>query len=136
MFNELLIIIIMTKYKYTYEQVKEMFEKEGYTIKSKEYISGQKLQYICSNNHESKINFFCFLRGRRCKICYREKNENGNKLTIDQVKDEFKKHLMILVSNEYVNCNTPLEYMCEFKHINKCSYALFKKKKYKCSECA
>ena len=57
--------------KLTYEYVKSEFEKEGYTLLSKEYIGNtSKLDYICPNGHTRSITWHDFDAGKRCKLCF------------------------------------------------------------------
>ena len=59
----------MTK-KLTYEFVKSQFEKEGYTLLSKEYInSDTKLDYRCPNKHKHSITWSNWKSGWRCPTC-------------------------------------------------------------------
>jgi hypothetical protein len=54
----------------TYEYVKEQFEKEGYTLVSKEYKGNKKkLEFICPNGHLNKIRFDNWISGVRCASC-------------------------------------------------------------------
>jgi hypothetical protein len=57
--------------KYTYEFVKDSFEKEGYELLSKEYNGAhQKLKFICPKDHEHSISFMCWKQGARCGKCF------------------------------------------------------------------
>ncbi len=56
--------------KHSYEFIKSQFEKEGYTLLSKEYKNAfQKLEYICPNGHKHSISWHSWQHGQRCKYC-------------------------------------------------------------------
>jgi len=100
--------------KLTYEFVKESFESEGYTLLSKEYINNHtKLNYRCYESHEHSIDWNHWQRGHRCITCF------GNiKYTIDHVRESFEKEGYILISKEYANDCTKLDYRCSNNHIH------------------
>ena len=98
--------------KLTIEFVKEQFRAEGYTLLSKEYVNScTPLDYICPKGHKGTIVWGSFQRGCRCAECVGLK-----KLTIEFIKNEFKKENYILLTKEYKNSQTPLEYICPKKH--------------------
>jgi hypothetical protein len=100
--------------KPTIEYVEELFKKEGYTLLSKKYINAQtKLYYQCSNNHEHSIIYNCWQRGIRCPTCAKKV-----KPTIGYVKECLEKENYILLSKEYVNSTTKLDYICSNNHNN------------------
>ena len=98
--------------KLTYEFIKSEFEKEGYTLVSKEYINSKtKLDYKCSKGHEHSIRLNAWQRGHRCSTCARV-----IKPTLELVKQSFEKDDYILLSKEYINNNTKLDYKCPKNH--------------------
>ena len=99
--------------KHTYEEVKESFEKEGYTLLSKEYISAfDKLDYICKNGHRYKIKWNSWQQGHRCPTCA----VNNKKLTYKFMKESFEKENYILLSKEYTDRYTKLHCKCPKNH--------------------
>jgi hypothetical protein len=99
--------------KLTHEFVKEQFANEGYVLLSKEYTNNNtKLEYVCSKNHKHNITWGNWSRGHRCPYC-----AGTAKLTLEQVRKSFEKEKYSLVSEEYVNSNTKLEYICPYGHI-------------------
>ena len=98
--------------KLTIEFIKKEFKKENYKLLTKEYINNrQKLKYICPKEHEGTICWHDWQAGNRCFGCY------GNKrLTIEFVKEQFKKEGYVCLSTEYVNSWTFLEYTCPKGH--------------------
>jgi len=66
--------------RFTFDDVKEMFENEGYTLLETEYNnSKQQLKFICPKGHENSIILNTFLKGVRCRDCHFEsiKGENS-----------------------------------------------------------
>ena len=120
----------------TYKFVKESFEKEGYTLLSKEYRNNsQKLEYVCSEGHHHKVSWGDWKRGNRCYYCH------GNiKPTIEFIRSEFEKEGFTLLTNKYINNRKKLDYICPNGHIhnttwkgwyigNRCPYCSGKIKK-------
>lgn len=65
--------------KPTIEFVKKQFEKEGYTLLTKEYINCyQKLEYICPKDHEWCITWRDWQQGCRCYRCSVENKKREN----------------------------------------------------------
>jgi hypothetical protein len=95
--------------KLTLEFVKETFKKRGDILLSKHYINARtKLQYKCGNCDEKcSIIFDSYRRGHGCGNC-----AGNKKLTLDFVKETFEKRGDILLSKDYINTKTILEYIC------------------------
>ena len=111
----------MTK-KLTFEFVKGEFEKRGYKLVSTEYNSAhKKLDYICPKGHLGSISYSGFGRGNGCDIC-----GGSKKLTIEFVGYEFDKRGYKLVSTEYINNSTKLDYICPKGHFGSIKYNDFK----------
>jgi hypothetical protein len=105
----------MSKKKITYELVRNSFEKEGYTLLSKEYINYMiKLNYICSKGHEHDSTWNNWQQGKRCPTC-----AGQTKPTVEQVRKSFEKEEYTLLSKEYKNAYTKLDYVCSKGHKHK-----------------
>ena len=73
--------------KLTYEFVKASFEKEGYTLLSKEYTNSQTmLNYKCPNNHLHLVSWNNWQADSRCSQCSKK-----IKRTIEEVRASFLK---------------------------------------------
>ena len=117
--------------KHTIGFIRAEFEKEGYTLLTKEYINAfQKLNYICSKGHRSCIVWNSWRQGNRCAECAGLK-----KLTIDFIKKEFEKEGYILLTKKYINAHQKLEYICPNKHNGDILWLNWKKGK-KCAKCS
>lgn len=102
----------MTK-KLTYEFVKESFEKEGYTLLSKEYTDSiHRLDYICSQGHKHSIIWSNWSKGHRCPFC-----AGVAKYTVEEIKKKFEEEGYILLSTVYKGVFSKLKYKCPVGHI-------------------
>lgn len=96
------------------EQVKKSFEKEGYILLSEVYVNNNtKLNYICSNNHTHNIAWNNWQRGQRCPYC-----TGRARLTVEQIRNAFEKENYVLLSKEYNNAFTMLNYKCSVGHVH------------------
>lgn len=78
--------------KYTYKQVKEEIEKEGYKLMSTEYTGANdiNLTLICSKGHSFVTSFSKFLQGIRCPKCYESKGEREVRKVLSNLGIEFE----------------------------------------------
>ena len=101
--------------KLTLHDVECGLAKEGYTLLSSEYLNAKtKFKYSCPNNHVNYIDWDHWNRGRRCPDC------SGNKkLKLIIIKKCFEVEGYILLSDNYLNSNSYLEYICPAGHTNR-----------------
>lgn len=105
--------------KLTIEFVREQFEKEGYTLLSKEYKNNKsKLKYICPKDHCWDITWSDWSYGYRCAECGGTK-----KLTIEYIRKQFEEEGYVLLTKEYINCDQKLEYVCPKLHERSITWA-------------
>ena len=118
------------KLRHTIEFVREQFEREGYTLLTKEYISNkQLLEYICPRGDVGVIKWNNWQQGQRCPAC------NGNKkLTITFVREQFKKEKYILLTKKYINARQKLDYICPIGHVWKITWDKWQQGK-RCGRC-
>lgn len=58
----------------SFEEIKQMFEKELYVLKSTNYTNAKTpLEFICPSGHNHQITLDNWKKGRRCGECYRLK---------------------------------------------------------------
>lgn len=110
--------------KRTYEEVKQAFEEEGYTLVSKEYVNNATpLEVICPNGHEWKVRWGHFASSikSRCRqgICDKRKPD------FEFVKKTFEEQGYTLLSTEYVNTHSLLKTLCPNGHEYNVSWANF-----------
>jgi len=115
----------------SYNYVKSQFEKEGYTLLTKEYKNSyQKLKFICPNGHKHSISWGAWSQGQRCAYC-----SNRVKKTIEEVREFFEKEGYILLSKEYKNAHQKLNYICPNNHKHSISWHMFEQGR-RCPYCA
>ena len=110
--------------------IREKFSDVGYKLLSTNYKHGEKLEYICPENHEHNIRWDHFQAGHRCPYC------NGRSpITIDDVRKSFESEGYKLLSTEYINSNEKLEYVCPKGHQHSIRWHNWVTG-YRCQECA
>jgi hypothetical protein len=117
--------------KYTIEEVREVFEKDGYELLSKEYVNCKtKLQYRCPNGHIRETIFDNFKNsGRRCPACAQTEI-----YTIEYVRQCFKDFNFRLLDTEYTNRSQKLNYVCNNGHTTTIRFGEFQQGK-RCGKC-
>lgn len=111
------------KFRLSFETVKDAFEKEGYHLITGYYTNyNQKLEYKCPNGHIGEMNYNNFKYGKRCPIC-----SGVVKHEYEEVKEEFKKRGYTLLSDNYVDNYSNLDFICDRGHFSKISYASFRR---------
>lgn len=104
---------IVTEWKYTYEQVFNIFKDNGCQLISTIYVDNKTpLEYICECGNISSIRLSNFLKGQRCSICRTIKVANSKRASLDDVRKIFEEQDCILLSDEFKNSNEKLDYIC------------------------
>lgn len=112
--------------KFSYNEVKKIFEDEGCELLSEEYMNANTLLgYRCVCGNISKVALGNFNRGRRCKKCSVEKNRKKSKHSYDYVYDYFLNEGCELIDSEYINGSSSLGYKCGCGDISKISFNAF-----------
>lgn len=97
-----------TRTKYSYDEVKRVFEENGCILMSEIYKDNKsKLEYICCCGNISAINLHDFLGGHRCKRC-----TGVEKYTIEEVYLIFSKEHCVLLEEKYQDNKTKMKYRC------------------------
>lgn len=116
---------------YDIDHVRKVFEEEGYILLSDEYINAHtKLNYICPAGHKHSISFNKWNSGRRCGVCFSTKRKD-----INEVLDSFSSEGYILLSTEYSNAGSKLEYICPNGHKHATSFSNWRHGR-RCPYCA
>ena len=119
----------------TYDYVYNYFQSQNCQLLSKEYIkNSQKLDYICSCGNKSKIRFYSFKNGQRCKECGNKKMTGKKRLSYDKVYDYFQSQNCRLLSKDYINSQKKLDYICSCGNKSKIKFGSFKEG-HRCKEC-
>jgi len=113
--------------KITIELIKqELLETHpGSKLISTEYINNQsKLNLICENNHNFNISWNSIQQGGWCGECFREKGINLNDVKIVLKKFHPKAKLL---STEYINYKSKLNFICAKNHLCTVSFSHLKR---------
>lgn len=101
----------MKRLEYSY--IKKNFEDAGCALLSKEYKNNRSLlAYICICGTKTSIRFDNFIRGTRCQICKANNIKKNRSHKLSFIQEFFIKKGCVLLSPFYVNCMTPLKYIC------------------------
>jgi len=113
------------------EYVKKSFEKERYILVDDYYINSlTKIALICPNGHNIQMTWSNWKKGHRCKYC--AKNVRFN---IEFIKESFEKEGYTLLSDEYVNNHTKLDYICSKSHKHSITFTDWYNGGYRCPTC-
>jgi len=120
----------MSKVKYDFSYVVNVFNKEGYKVNTLQTDYNNvltKLDVVCPKGQTFTTNFCNFYnRGHRCKKCTR--------IGIDKVVAEFNSYEYTVLSSEYNNQYTPIEYICPEGHNGTTTWNNFRSGK-RCKKC-
>jgi len=112
----------MENRKPTYSKVKQYFKDRGYTLFSMEYRNNNtKLEYKCPRGHLGAMTYRNFQQGGSCPVCSIE----DRRLSYEEVERAFADRRYKLLSTEYVNCFTKLDYRCPRGHLGAMFYNCF-----------
>lgn len=115
----------------TIEEIRESFEASGYTLLDTEYKTNKKLKFICAEGHTGSTFWSNWHRGHRCGKCATIKSRNK----IEDIEDAFKARGYTLLSKEYKNAHSRLDYLCPEKHQNSMTIGNFRHGS-ECPDCA
>lgn len=122
--------------KYTFNQVKEIFDQNNCELLSNEYTKNTNiLQFKCKCGIQNEMMFKKYLVQLCCNECHKQTLSRRFKYTYKEVKETFEKSGCQLLSTEYINQLQELEYICECKNVAKIMFKQFIKG-YRCTNCA
>lgn len=130
--------IVEKSNKIDIEFLKNEFKKFNCDLLSNVY-SGYDvpLEYICPKNHLTKMSYHTWKRNQyKCKECGKEEAGNKQKLSYDYIKSKFEERKYKLLSTEYKNKKTKLEFECPNNHKGTISFDSFYYANSICVECA
>jgi len=111
----------MSNTKFTFEEVKEAFDKRGYVLLEKEYKNNRTLMKFHCPKHPDEDMFIRFdhmKRGVGCWHCGNDQKALKMKFGFDEVKNAFDERGYILLETKYKNNKTKMKYICP-KHVDK-----------------
>ena len=118
-------------FKYTLEQVKEIYAKRGCVFLDEEFLGVMhKHNYLCVCGNQSQMSLNNFFKGKNCKKCGLEKLE----YTLEEVREIFAKENAKLISIEYKGYKSELEFICSCGREGKRTFEQFRKSK-NCEAC-
>lgn len=107
-----------------YEYAKKCFANHGYILLEPTYNNTTvSMQYQCHCGNISKISLSNLEKDDKCMGCI--KCAGREKYTIDYVREFFKKHDCELLSTEYINSKTPLQFRCQCGNIGRINFNNF-----------
>lgn len=122
--------------KYTFDQVKEIFEQNNCELLSTEYTKNTNiLQFKCKCANQNEMSFKKYLVQLCCNDCHKPTLVRRFKYTYEEVKEIFEKSGCELLSTEYINQLQELEYICKCKNVAKIMFKQFLKGN-RCMNCA
>ena len=123
----------MTK-KYDLEYVRRYFEERGCEVLSDQYIDVHTpVSYRCVCGNVWSTSLSNFKRGHRCRACKNEKISKSERLDVLYVRQFMSEHGCVLLG-EYVNAQTPFEYVCECGNIASITWLRFRRGQ-RCKNC-
>lgn len=103
------------KDKHSYSYVQSIFEENGCTLLSKTYLNiDSELEFIC-NKHPFEIQKSTLMRvtnHQPCKYCQTEEQSERQGYDIEFIREHFKSKNCELISKEYTNNSSILQYVC------------------------
>lgn len=123
------------KHRITYEDFTKLLDDNGWMMNDKKanYKNCMSLvNVICSNGHKTQTSQNRFSNGHRCAECM---TNNMRKHTIEDIRGEFREKGFELLSTEYKNNSTPLDYKCKCGRKGKITYSNFTKNIDGCMSC-
>jgi hypothetical protein len=109
----------------SYEELKQLFEAEGYTLVSDNYLDAKsKIETQCPEGHTYFVSYSNFkYNKRRCPKCV----GSGVRLTLSVVKKGFEDRGYTLLETKYTNNETPMKCICDNGHTVEIPYASIKR---------
>lgn len=122
----------MGKPKLTIDFIRKEIVKYGFELLAEEYVNvNTPLEIKCFNGHESKKSWEKIKAGRGCKKCATNKQKND----FNNIKNEFTKRYYKLLSEEYINAHSKLQYICPEGHEGEISWHEFRRGE-GCNKCS
>jgi hypothetical protein len=103
---------------FSYEYVQSFFKENNCVLISDNYKGyNQKLEYICECGRKSTTKFYSFKNGSRCFDCGLAKIGSQSRHSLEYVKTIFADGGCEVISEEYKNASTLLDFICSCGNI-------------------
>ena len=113
-------------------EINDLFAKEGYKLLTTIYKNKSgKLYYICPNGHEHFTTWESWVQGCRCGFCAK-----NIKIDFNEIKKSFEKEDYILLTVEYTNLKSKLDYVCPYGHRHTTIASKWFTSNHRCPTCA
>lgn len=122
-------------WKYTQEEIEELFAQRGYTVLGQYVNSCTPVEYRCAKGHVHAMSWSNLKFGKRCPTCSRQAVSERQRYSYAYVKEYFHANGCRLLSREYRNANTPLAYRCNCGNVSKVTFHHFNHGT-RCNKCA
>jgi hypothetical protein len=120
----------------TIEYIKEFALKDGTICNSNEYKNSlTHLNFTCPNGHNYDMKFGNFSRGKRCIICWKQRQNKAKLFSYEYVKEYIESFGYKLLSTEYINSQSKLLIQCLEGHIYEVKFSNFKNLNRRCKQC-
>lgn len=121
--------------KFTFDEAKALFEKEGYTLLSTEYVNSRiKLKYKCPNNHVNAVSLSHWNQGVRCRECQKDKIYSSTRKDLDEIEQSFISEGWSVDLSTYKNTESKLSCVCPQGHVQTKTWKKWKKGQ-RCNTC-
>jgi len=122
--------------KIYYKDIKQYFQEQRCELLESNYVNAKHvMNYKCVCGSIAKICWSNFKSGRRCKKCRTTKITNKTRHSYQYVYDYFKNNDCFLLSAEYKNSSTLMNYQCACGNLAEICFANFKNGR-RCKKCA
>lgn len=101
---------------YTLDNIRNFLiqNNKNFQLVSKECSSAtEKIIWKCNEHENFIMSWNCVKNGKGCPTCGKISSSNIRKNSIDYVKSKFEEKNLILMTDEYINNETPLAYICK-----------------------
>jgi len=104
--------------KFTFNEVLALFEKEGYTLLSTEYINSRtKLKYRCPKGHINTVSLSNWNQGVRCRECQKDRIYSSFRKDLNEIEQSFISEGWEVDLSIYKNADSKLTCVCPQGHI-------------------
>jgi len=118
------------------ETAQSLAEKKNGKCLSKSYVDPMvKMKWECHCGCIWYASYSFIRTGKWCPECYERGVKQNTKYTIEQCKEEARKRGGKCLSDQYINCKTPLEWECAEGHIWQATWDKINNRKQWCPSC-
>lgn len=114
--------------KFSYENVKDIFESHGFKLLSQEYkTNNTKMDAICACGEITAIRLSDVQYGRKCQKCKAKKSSEHNRTPEDDIAKLCDDHNCRFIRSWIENKKTRIEYVCKCGRVAEAQLCNFKR---------